>query len=160
MLKGVHPLLTPELLGVLAAMGHGDDLAVVDANFPATSVAVETAHGRPIYLPGASLAEAVEAVLSLFPLDSFVDQPALCMASDSGPSEMPPVQKEVQLVVDAAEGRHLPLGSLERFAFYEAAEASYAVVQTGERRWWGDVLLKKGAFVPEGATAPKGHGVA
>jgi L-fucose mutarotase len=151
MLKGLHPLVTPELLEVLAAMGHGDDLAVVDANFPATSVAMETAHGRPIYLPAVSLAGAVEAVLTLFPLDAFVDRPAVCMRADTGPDEMPPVQQEVQVVVDAAEGRHFPLGSLERFAFYDAARTSYAVVQTGETRWWGDVLLKKGAFAPEGS---------
>lgn len=154
MLKGLHPLLTPELLQVLAEMGHGDDLAVVDANFPAASVAMETAIGRPLYLPGASLAAAVEAVLSLFPLDSFVDEPVKCMAADGASDDLPPVQMEVQAAVDAAEGRHVPLGALERFAFYEAARAAYAVVQTGERRWWGDVLLKKGAFRPpdEGAS--------
>ncbi len=149
MLKGVHRLLTPELLGVLAEMGHGDDLAVVDANFPAASTAMGTQFGRPIYLPCTSLAEAVEAVLSLFPLDSFVDHPVRRMASDQGPEDLPPVQKEVQSVVDAALGRHCPISALERFAFYEAARGSYAVVQTGERRWWGDVLLKKGAFRPE-----------
>jgi L-fucose mutarotase len=150
MLKGMHRLLTPDLLQVLAEMGHGDDLAVVDANFPAASVARGTAFGRPLYLPGVTLAEAVEAVLSLFPLDSFVDHAVRRMETDKGPEDLPPVQKEVQVVVDAAEGCHLPLGSLPRFAFYEAARASYAVVQTGEQRWWGDVLLKMGAIAPIG----------
>jgi L-fucose mutarotase len=147
-LKGIHPLVTPELLGVLAEMGHGDDLAIVDANFPAASTAAETHFGRPIYLPGASLAEAVEAVLSLVPLDSFVDEPVRRMASDEGLEDLPPVQKEVEAVVGTVLGRPCRLGALDRFAFYEAARASYAVVQTGERRWWGDVLLKKGAFRP------------
>jgi L-fucose mutarotase len=149
-LKGAHRLLTPELLRVLAEMGHGDDLAIVDANFPAASTAYETRFGRPIYLPGVSLGQAVEAVLTVLPLDSFVDHPVRCMASGQGPEDLPPVQKEVQSIVAAALGQPLELGALERFTFYEAARASYAVVQTGERRWWGDVLLKKGAFAPEG----------
>lgn len=151
MLKGIHPLLTPELIGVLAEMGHGDDLAVVDANFPATSTAMETAHGRVLQLAGASVPDAVAAILSLFPLDSFVEHPAVRMEVEGAPDEVPPVQQEIQAVVDAAEGRHLPLGALGRHEFYAAAKRCYAVVQTTEGRWWADVLLKKGAIAPEGA---------
>jgi L-fucose mutarotase len=149
MLKNINPLLTPELLSVLAAMGHGDELAVTDANFPAESVARGTSHGRAISAAGASLPEAVSAILSVLPLDEFVDAPVRRMAIDVTPDELPGVQQEVQTVVDAVSGRHWPMGVLERFAFYDAARGCYAVVLTGERRLYGNVLIKKGAIPPE-----------
>jgi L-fucose mutarotase len=168
MLKNIDPLLSPELLGVLAAMGHGDDLAVVDANFPADSVARRTCHGRVVTLAGASMPEAVAAIVSVLPLDEFVDAPVRAMAAPNtaaggtaaggttgdGPAaggtggEPPEVQREVQAVIDQAAGRHWPIVALERFAFYEAARCSYAVVLTGERRYYGNVLIKKGALPP------------
>jgi L-fucose mutarotase len=149
MLKNIDPLLTAELLSVLAAMGHGDELAVTDANFPADSVARGTFHGRVIPLAGASLPEVVRAIVSVLPLDEFVDAPVRRMAIDVTPDEVPEVQKEVQVVIDAASGRHWPMGVLERFAFYEAACGCFAVVLTGERRLYGNVLIKKGAIPPE-----------
>ncbi|MGD0876368.1 MAG: RbsD/FucU domain-containing protein [Acidimicrobiales bacterium] len=149
MLKNINPLLTPELLSVLAAMGHGDELAVTDANFPAESVARGTSHGRAISAAGASLPEVVGAILSVLPLDEFVDAPVRRMAIDVTPDELPGVQQEVQTVVDAVSGRHWPMGVLERFAFYDAARGCYAVVLTGERRLYGNVLIKKGAIPPE-----------
>ena len=149
MLKGIHPLITPELIGVLAEMGHGDDLAVVDANFPATSVAMETAHGKVLHLASVSVPEAVAAVLSLFPLDSFVEHPAVLMGVEGHPGELAPVQEEIQAEVGSAEGRHMSLASLERQEFYAAARSAYAIVQTGELRWWASVILKKGAFAPD-----------
>ena len=124
MLKNIDPLLTAELLSVLAAMGHGDELAVTDANFPADSVARSTCHGRVITMAGASLSEVVGAVLSLPPIDEFVDAPVRRMATDVTPNELPEVQREVQAVIDAVSGRHWPMGVLERFAFYEAARAA------------------------------------
>jgi L-fucose mutarotase len=147
MLKNIDPLLTPELLFVLAAMGHGDELAVVDANFPADSVAHSTCHGRVLSLVGASMPEAVAAILSVFPLDEFVDAPVRRMAVDSTDT-LAEVQQEVQAVVDGTAGRHWPMGVLERFSFYEAARGSYAVVLTGEQRFYGNVLIKKGAIAP------------
>jgi L-fucose mutarotase len=149
MLKNINPLLTPELLYVMAAMGHGDELAVVDANFPAYSVAHGTTNARVVPMAGVSMPEAVSAMLSLLPLDEFVDSPVRSMAGDSAPGELPEVQQEVQAVIDAAAGRHWPIGELERFAFYEAARTSYAVVLTGERRFYGNVLIKKGALAPQ-----------
>jgi L-fucose mutarotase len=148
MLKHVDPLLSPELLYVLAAMGHGDELAVVDANFPADSVARRTGYGRLVTMAGVPMPEAVRAILSLLPLDDFVDHPVHRMAVDTAPDELPPVQREVQAVVDAAAGRHWPMGGLERFSFYEAARGAYAVVLTGERRYFANVLIKKGAIPP------------
>jgi L-fucose mutarotase len=149
MLKNINPLLTPELLYVMAAMGHGDELAVVDANFPAYSVARGTTNARVILMAGVSMPGAVTAILSLLPLDEFVDSPVRSMADDSAPGELPEVQQEVQGVIDAAAGRHWPIGELERFAFYEAARTSYAVVLTGEQRFYGNVLIKKGALAPQ-----------
>ncbi len=149
MLKNLDPLLSPELLYVLAAMGHGDEVAVVDANFPADGVARRTGYGRLVTIAGASVPEVVRAVLSVLPLDEFVDQPVRRMAVDGAPDQLPPVQQEVQAVVDTAAGRSWPMGALERFAFYEAARSTYAVVLTGERRYFANVLVKKGAIPPD-----------
>jgi L-fucose mutarotase len=148
MLKNIDPLLTPELLYVLAAMGHGDDLVVADANFPADSVARRTAYGGVVRLAGVDTPAAVRAILSVYPLDEAVDEPVRRMLVDGSPDEVPPVQSEVQAAVDAAEGRPRPMGGVERFAFYDAARAAYAVVATGEPRFWGCVLLKKGVVAP------------
>jgi L-fucose mutarotase len=148
MLKNIDPLLTPELLYVLAAMGHGDDLVVADANFPADSVARRTAYGRVVRLAGVDTPAAVRAILSVYPLDEAVDEPVRRMLVDGSPDEVPPVQSEVQAAVDAAEGTPLPMGGVERFAFYDASRAAYAVVATGEPRFWGCIPLKKGVVAP------------
>ncbi len=148
MLKGIDPLLNPDLLYVLRAMGHGDELVVCDTNFPADSVAQETVHGALLRMDGASAARAIEAVLSLMPLDTFVDVAAERMEVVDRPDEIPAVQQEVQAVIDAAEGRAQPMGSLERFAFYARARQAYAVLATGERRFYGCFILKKGVLPP------------
>ncbi len=150
MLKNINPRLTPELLYVLAAMGHGDELAVVDANFPALSTASRTCYGRAVPIAGASMPEVVEAVLSLLPLDDAVGTPVRRMAAGSAAGDgLPEVQQEAQAVIDAAAGRHWPMGALERSAFYEAARDCYAVVLTGEPRFFGNVIIKKGAIPPQ-----------
>jgi len=150
MLTKLDPLLTPELLNVLALMGHGDEVAVVDANFPADSVARGTCHGQAVTLAGASMPQVVSAILSVLPLDEYVDAPVRAMAAPTTYAGLPPVQQEVQDIVDTVTGRHWPLGSLERFAFYEASRGSYAVVLTAERRLYGNVLIKKGVVPPQG----------
>ena len=149
MLKGVNPLLHAELLATLCAMGHGDDLVIADANFPSESVARHTTLGKVLRLDGADLVQAVRAVLTVFPLDTFVDAPVLRMEVVGKPREMPVIQQEVQAVVNQAEGRDWPLGSLERMAFYERAKASYAVIATTERRFYGCFILKKGVIAPD-----------
>jgi len=141
MLKNIDPLLNADLLHVLAAMGHGDDIALVDRNFPATANA-----RRLIRLTGADVVAVGRAVLSVFPLDSFVDHPVRRMQMVGKPDEVPPVQQDFQKVVDAAEGRAWPMGSIERFAFYEAARQAFAVVATSESRPYGCFLLKKGVI--------------
>jgi len=151
MLRGIDPLLTPELLYVLASMGHGDELVICDANFPAESVAATTAHGSVVRLAGADAPAVARAILSVLPLDEFVDTPVLRMEVVDSPAELPEVQRAVQEEVDGAAGRSLPMGSLERHAFYEAAGRSYAVVATGERRFYGNFVFKKGVV---GSTSP------
>lgn len=144
MLKGLDPLLNADLLHILRAMGHGDDLVIVDCNFPATTMGK-----RLVRLDGVDAPHAAKAVLSLLPLDEFVDKPAAVMQVVGDPKAVPPVCREFQDVVDAAEGRHWELDRIERFAFYERARGAYALVVTGERRLYGNLLLKKGIIRPE-----------
>ena len=151
MLKGIDPALNADVLRALRAMGHGDDLVLCDTNFPADSVARQTVLGRLLRIDNVTAGRAARAILSVLPLDSFVDKPALRMEIVGQPSEIPPVQAEVQREIDAAEGRGLPLGSIERFAFYELARKSYCVVQTGERRFYGCFIFKKGVIPPDAA---------
>ncbi|MEM7615744.1 MAG: RbsD/FucU family protein [Pseudomonadota bacterium] len=148
MLKGIHPLLNAEVLHALRAMGHGDDLILSDTNFPADSVAKETTLGTLLRID-APAAEVAKAVLSVYPLDTFVDDSAARMEIVGAPSEVPPVQAEVQAVIDAAEGKSWPMISVERFAFYERAKNAYAVIQTHERRFYGCFALRKGVLPPD-----------
>lgn len=148
MLKGIDPVLNTEVLGALAAMGHGDDLIVADANFPAASVAAETRLGRLLRIEQPS-ARVVRAVLSVYPLDSFVDDAAARMEVVGDAAEVPAVQAEVQAEIDAAEGRPWPMIAIERYAFYARAKRAYAVIQTGERRFYGCFALRKGVIPPD-----------
>ena len=142
MLKNLSPLHTPDLLHTLASMGHGDDIVVVDAHFPAESMAQ-----RLIRLDGVSAPAALDAILQLIPLDTFVDDPALRMEVVGRPDEIPDVQKEFQAVVDKREGKPMPLATIERFAFYERAKKAFAIVATGELRTYGCVIIKKGVIL-------------
>jgi L-fucose mutarotase len=148
MLKSIDPILNPDLLHALAAMGHGDDIVISDANFPADAVAASTHVGVPLRLDGVDAARAVRAILSLMPLDTFVDAPARRMEVVGRPDEMPDVQREVAREVEAAEGRPVSLAPIERHAFYAAAKTAYCVVATGERRFYGCFILKKGVIPP------------
>lgn len=144
MLRGLDPLLGPELLRALRAMGHGDEIAIVDANFPAESCARTL-----VRLDGITATRALEAVLSVMPLDGFVDCPAHRMEVVGDPAAVPPVVREFQLIVDASADAPCPLGALERFAFYERVRGAFAVIATGERRLYGNILLTKGVIQPE-----------
>ena len=149
MLKGINPLLNAEVLYALRAMGHGDDLIVADTNFPSDSVARQTELGELLRIDNTTAAEAVGAVLSVMPLDSFVDDSAARMEIVGAPEEVPPVQQEVQQAIDAAEGKPWPMVSIERFAFYERAKQAYCVIQTGERRFYGCFAFRKGVIPPD-----------
>ncbi len=149
MLKGIDPRLNADVLYTLRAMGHGDVLIIADTNFPSDSVARETVLGELLRMENLTAAEAVEAILSVYPLDTFVDDFAGRMEVVGEPDTIPAVQSEVQAAIDAAEGEPRPMISIERFAFYDMAKESYAVIQTGERRFYGCFMLRKGVIPPE-----------
>ncbi len=143
MLKGIPPLLGPDLLHVLRAMGHGDEIALVDANYPGDSAGPEI-----IRLDGLTVTEVLDAVLTLMPLDTFVPEQAFGMAVVDAPAAVVDVHKDFQSIITKHEpGMKLTL--MERFAFYDRVRNAYALVQTGERRLYGNILLKKGIIRPE-----------
>ncbi|MBX9455152.1 MAG: RbsD/FucU family protein [Rhizobium sp.] len=149
MLKNISPLLNADVLHALKAMGHGDYLILSDTNFPSDSVARQTVLGKLLRMENTTSAQAAEAILSLMPLDTFIDNAAERMEVVGSPDELPDVQKEVQAVIDTAEGKSWPLKSIERFAFYEKAKKAYCVIQTGERRFYGCFVLTKGVIPPD-----------
>jgi L-fucose mutarotase len=149
MLKLIDPSLNADVLHALESMGHGDELVLCDTNFPADSVGRHTMLGRLLHIDNVSAARAAKAILSLFPLDSFVEKPALRMEIAGKPDEIPPVQVEVQREIDQAEGQPCPMGSIERMAFYERAKNGYCVIRSGERRFYGCFLFKKGVVSPD-----------
>jgi L-fucose mutarotase len=146
MLKTIDPLLNADLLWVLAAMGHGDDLALVDANHPADTVASHCIVKKPLRVSAANMAEVARAILTVFPLDDFTDDPVRRMEVVGVPTEIPPIQREVQGVVDAMQGRSFKMAGIERYAFYEAAKKSFAVVQVNDARPYGCFLFRKGVI--------------
>ena len=148
MLKGIDPLLNADVLRVLRAMGHGDDLIITDTNFPSDSVARQTVYGSLLRID-ASAADVVQAVLSLMPIDTFVDDAAARMEVVDEPKTILPVMTEVQDKVSAVDGpnRMLPI---ERFSFYDRAKKAYAIIQTGERRFYGCFAFRKGVIGPDG----------
>jgi L-fucose mutarotase len=143
MLKRIPPIISPDLLVLLAEMGHGDELVLADANFPATShtdrVTRADGHGVPVLL---------EAILQLFPLDTFVEQPAAVMSRVDHPEQPAPIWTEFQRILDSAEGRHINIERVERFAFYERARSAFCIVATGETALYGNLIIKKGVIAP------------
>ena len=148
MLKGIDPLLNADVLCVLRAMGHGDDLIITDTNFPSDSVARQTVYGSLLRID-APAADVVQAVLSVMPIDTFVDDAAARMEVVDEPKTILPVMTEVQDKVSAVDGpnRMLPI---ERFSFYDRAKNAYAIIQTGERRFYGCFAFRKGVIGPDG----------
>lgn len=137
MLIGLNTLLTPDLLHALAAMGHGDEIAIVDANFPGTTNAK-----RLIRLDGVSASDALAAVLSVLPLDGFVDCPANVMQVVGDATAVPPAVADFKDII----GGRGQVGTVERFAFYDRARACFAIIQTGDTRLYGNIILTKGVI--------------
>ena len=148
MLKGINPLLNADVLGGLRAMGHGDDLIIADTNFPADSVARQTAYGKLLRID-ASAADVAQAVLSVMPIDTFVDDAAARMEVVDEPKTILQVMREVQDRVSAVDGPN-PMLPIERFTFYDRAKKAYAIIQTGERRFYGCFAFRKGVIGPDG----------
>jgi L-fucose mutarotase len=145
MLKGIDPILTPELLMHLSAMGHGEWVAVVDANFTADFLS----HGKPVVrLPGLSLERVSQAVLSVFPLAVDVAQPAAYMqVSGSAEGHRTPAQAAVVDLVVGEGFQASQVEAVERFAFYEKIKAASLIVQTGEGTAFGNAMFCKGVIL-------------
>jgi len=144
MLKGIHPLLSPDLLHALASMGHGDSLAIVDANFPAASNAK-----RLIESPGSGAPAMLDAILTVFPLDTRVVPAVFTMEVTGDPAAVPPPVAEFAAVLSAQGLADVEMGHLERHAFYERARGAFAIVRTGETRRFGNILLVKGVVASD-----------
>ena len=148
MLKGVDARLNADVLYALRDMGHGDVLILADTNFPSGSIARETVLGDLLRMENLTAAEAINAILSVMPLDTFVDDFAGRMRVGDDPADVPPVQQEV-LAEIAATGETRDIEDIDRFDFYDMAKGAYAVIQTGERRFYGCFMLRKGVIPPE-----------
>ena len=150
MLKNINPLLTPELLYVMRAMGHGDVLTIVDRNFPADSVASTTVHGSLIRMDGADISETAKAIFSVFPLDSFVDAPIHYMEVVGEPDSMLDVHKDLHKIAIENSDRKWKMESIERHEFYAQSRNTYAVVSTSETRPYGCFMVTKGVIGADG----------
>jgi len=144
MLKNIPPLLGPELLATLRAMGHGDEIVIADANFPAEFLGPQVHR-----VDGISATDMLDAVLTVMPLDDFVDQAAICMQVVGNEAKREPVMDAFEAIIKQHEPA-MGLSSLERFAFYDRVKTGYAIVQTGESRLYGNIILKKGIIRPKG----------
>ena len=139
MLKGIHPAISPELLKILAEMGHGDELVLSDAHFPAHQL-----HQKVIRADGISVATLLEAISPLFEYDAYVDAPLIMMQAVEGDSLDPSVEQRYLNAIKSAVQNVPNLTRIERFAFYDRAKQAYAVVVTGELAKYGNIIIKKG----------------
>ena len=139
MLKGIHPALSPELLKILAEMGHGDEIVLSDAHFPAHQL-----HSKVIRADGLQIATLLEAISPLFEFDQYVEAPLAMMAAVEGDSLDPSVEERYLAAIRKVNGDVPKVERVERFAFYDRAEKAYAVVVTGELAKYGNIILKKG----------------
>jgi len=144
MLKLVHPAISPELMSVMMQMGHGDELVLADANFPADANAQ-----RIVRADGIDLETLLPAIVKLFPIDTFVAEQAMVMEPVDSTSPEPAIWATFRKDLQAAEGREVTLTKIERFAFYERTRQAYAIVATGSRAFYSNLILKKGVVPPE-----------
>ena len=139
MLKGISPLISPELLSTLARMGHGDEIVLADAHFPG-----ETFNRNVIRADGLRIPDLLAAILPLFELDSYVPHPLVMMAPVEGDTLDPQVESSYMASITPACPDVPPIERIKRFAFYERTKSAFAVVTTGETAKYGNILLKKG----------------
>jgi L-fucose mutarotase len=143
MLKGIPPLISPDFMKILMEMGHGDDIVLVNANFPAASNA-----RRLVRCDGSTGVEVLEAVMRFFPLDNFIASPVTLMDVASGETTVPEIWSEFQAVITRSEPWVQQFETVKRFEFYERARQAYAIVATGERRRYANIILRKGIIEP------------
>ncbi|MCV6587023.1 MAG: ribose ABC transporter [Marinibacterium sp.] len=141
MLRNIDPILSPSLLFALRAMGHGDEIVIADANFPGTSTGPDC-----IRADGSDAGSVLRAILQVMPLDSFVPDPALSMQVVGDPDTVPEAVAGFQHIINEVADAPVQIRGLERFAFYERAARAFAIVQTGERQLYGNIILKKGVI--------------
>lgn len=141
MLKGISPIISPELIKILMEMGHGDELVIGDGNFPAASMAQ-----RLVRLDGHGVPEILDAILRLYPLDSYVDAPVKLMQVTPGDDVVPVIWEKYKAIVEKHAGK-VQFEEIERFAFYERTKTAYCVVATGETALYANIILKKGVVV-------------
>jgi len=146
MLKRIPHILSAEIVNALMLMGHGNDLLICDVNHPAATIAAETVWGKVIDLSGTDIPTGLAAILKLMPVDTFVETPVKRMQVVGDPDKSLPIIEHVQAVVDSAENRHVEIEPLERFAFYEAAKACFAVIRTSDHGPYGCFIIRKGVI--------------
>ena len=142
MLKGISPLIPPELLKILCEMGHGDEIVLGDANFPATAIGK-----RVVRCDGVSIPAMLDAILPLFPLDSYAEKQVALMDLVPGDTVDPVIWKDIRATVEKHQSE-AQIEFVERFAYYDRAREAFAVVQTGETAQYANVILKKGVVKP------------
>jgi L-fucose mutarotase len=142
MLKGIPSIIPPELLKILMEMGHGDEIVISDGNFPAASIAQ-----RLVRCDGHGIPEILDAVLKFFPLDPYVEAPVMLMQVVPGDPVETPIWDVYKEIVKNHEPTNSNFENIERFAFYERAKKAYAVVATGEKALYANIILKKGVVV-------------
>jgi len=139
MLKGISPVISPELLAVLCRMGHGDEIVLADAHFPG-----ESFNDRVLRADGIGVPALLNGILPLFELDSYVDSPLVMMAAVAGDELDPQVEKSYRVVIDKQAPGTAAIARIDRFDFYDRAKKAFAVVMTGEVAKYGNIILKKG----------------
>lgn len=146
MLKGIDQRLSAEIVHILMLMGHGDDVVVCDVNHPAATIAAQTTYGKLVDMSGCDIPAAASAILSLMPLDTFVEAPVARMQVVGDPNAQVPVFARMQATIDTAEGRPVTMRALERFAFYAEAKRAFAIIRTADSGPYGCFILKKGVI--------------
>ena len=145
MLKGISKILSPELLKVLCEMGHSDKLVIADGNFPAESMGKDAI---VILMDGHGVCDVLDAILQLFPLDTYVEKPVNLMQVMPGDNVETPIWNKYEEIVSKYDERgNKAIGQIERFAFYEEAKTAYAIIATGESALYANVMLQKGVVV-------------
>ena len=141
MLKGIAPILSPDLLKALCEMGHGDQIVLADSNFPSASIG---RNSDVIYMSGVKIPELLEAILEVFPLDTYIKEPIILMATEPKDKPMIPIWKEYDKILKRMN--MVDITFLDRFAFYEKAKKAYVIVATGETSLYANIILQKGTI--------------
>ncbi len=144
MLKGISPLIPPQLLKILCEMGHGDRIVLADANFPSESMGK---NAEVVRLDGIKMPELLDGILAIFPLDTYVEKPVTLMEVVKGDNVETPIWKEYEEIIAKHDPRgKAVIGNIERFAFYDEAKKCYAIVATGEKALYANLILQKGVI--------------